>query len=69
MRAQKGISEFEKSFWKLSVNSVFGKQMENIRKRFQPMKFVTTGNSTLPLFARTITPDSKSSTATISCPS
>ena len=43
MRAQKGISEFEKSFWKLSVNSVFGKQMENIRKRFQPMKFVTNG--------------------------
>lgn len=43
-RKKPGASNFEKDFFKLANNSVFGKQMENVRKRFKPIKWCTPEN-------------------------
>ena len=38
---------FEKDFFKLGNNSVFGKQMENVRNRFRPLVWVTSADEFL----------------------
>ena len=40
-------NDFEKDFFKLANNSVFGKQMENVRKRFKPVVWCTSESDLL----------------------
>jgi len=46
-RKKPGASDFEKDFFKLANNSVFGKQMENVRKRFKPIRWCTSEEALL----------------------
>ena len=44
-------SNFQKDFWKLMMNSVFGKSMENVRERIR-LELVSNTEKALKLFAK-----------------